>query len=96
MTPEQIFELITDVTQHGIIVEMCDLEHDECELLKTHETIDDWIASRAKWVVAGEGDVDVHNGTPYAYFEGAQVARGQQRRDVCIIDCGEYRLVYIG
>tara|TARA_R110000751_G_scaffold301726_1_gene415014 strand:- start:376 stop:666 length:291 start_codon:yes stop_codon:yes gene_type:complete len=94
MTPQQIFELITDVTQSSIFVEFCDLEDDECDLIKTHETIDDWIASRANWAERGEADVDVHNGTPYAYFEGVQVAKGQQRKDICVIDCGDYRLVH--
>ena len=94
MTPQQIFELITDVTQSSIFVEFCDLEDDECDLIKTHETIQDWIASRANWADRGEADVDVHNGTPYAYFEGLQVSKGQQRKDIFVIDCGDYRLVH--
>jgi hypothetical protein len=97
MTPQEIFELIESVTNHGITVEMCDLNDDECEVVKTGETIDNWIDARVNWSERGEDAViDAYNGKPYAFFENAQVAKGQQRKDICVIDCGEYRLVYTG
>ena len=96
MNPQEIMDFIEDITNHGIVVEMCDFDDDECEIVKTSETIDDWIASRSGWREAGEGDVGERDGRAYAYFEDAQVAKGQQRKDILIIDCGEYRIVYTG
>lgn len=97
MTPQEIFELIESVTNHGITVEMCDLNDDECEVVKTSETIDNWIDARANWSERGEdAAIDAYNGKPYAFFENAQVGKGQQRKDILVIDCGEYRLVYTG
>jgi hypothetical protein len=97
MTPQEIFELIEDVTNHGITVEMCDLDDDECEVVKTGETIDHWIDARANWSERGEDAViNAYNGKPYAFFENAQVAKGQQRKDILVIDCGDHRLVYAG
>ena len=97
MTPQEILELIESVTNHGITVEMCDLNDDECEVVKTGETIGDWIDSMANWSERGEDTViDAFNGKPYAFFENAQVAKGQQRKDILVIDCGDHRLVYAG
>jgi hypothetical protein len=96
MNPQETMDFIEHITGHGIIVEMCDFNDDECSIVKTSETIDDWIASRSGWQEAGEGDVDEHDGRAYAYFENAQVAKGQQRKDILVIDCGDYRIVYTG
>ena len=97
MTPQEIFELIEGLTTHGITVEMCDLDDDECELVKTSETIVDWVSSSANWSERGEPALlDSYNGKSYVYFENAQVAEGQQRKDILVIDCGDHRLVYAG
>ena len=93
MTPEKIYELVEAVTNHGITVEMCDLEHEDCDIVKTSETMDDWVEARKNWREQGSYESGQHDGIPYLFFENAQAVKGQQRKDVCIIDCGDHRLV---
>ena len=94
MTPQKVFELIESVTNHGITVEMCDLDHEDCDVVQTAETLEDWISARANWAEAGTGGAGEYEGIAYLFFEDARVAKGQQRKDICVVDCGDYRLVY--
>ena len=94
MEAQKVFELIEAVTGHGITIEMCDLDHDDCDVVWTAETLEDWTSARANWAEAGTGGAGTHEGTAYLFFEDARVAKGQQRKDVCVVDCGDHRLVY--
>ena len=94
MTPEKIFELIETVTNHGITVEMCDLNHDDCDLVQTSETLADWVCARHNWAKPGTGGAGGFEGTPYLFYEDAQVLKGQPRKDICVVDLGDHRLVY--
>ncbi len=56
----------------------------------TLNTLDDFRTNRTKWSEPGIMQ-EVNGGL---YWEECQAARGQRRCELCVVDCGEFRLFY--
>lgn len=62
-------------------------------LVRTHETIADFDASRAQhWNERGSREV-LEIGVEAVKFERVQMLKGQPRHDFIVVDLGEYRVV---
>lgn len=56
----------------------------------THDTLDDFRRNSGDWrecspLIEQDGGL---------YWESCQATKGQQRTELCVIDCGEFRLCY--
>ena len=95
-----IVEVLTD-DQFAILVaatdEYCDGRNSEpgidSTLVRTHETIADFDASRAQhWNERGSREV-LEIGAEAVKFERVQMLKGQPRVSFIVVDLGEYRVV---
>jgi len=76
--------------------EVCDIDYDEADpwmvdAVETHETIDDFIESSAKWnerTVARHGTIA---GFRFICWNQMQAFKGDPRRQLSVIDLGEVR-----
>lgn len=61
-------------------------------VVRTHETLDDFEASRQNhWTGCGNVSRLTFGGFAAIRYEGVQMARGEQRRDFTVIDFGGFR-----
>ena len=59
----------------------------------TRETIDDFLVASKNWSQCGEIDEQTIDGTRAVLFRNAQSAKGQQRKNVLVVDCGDFRAI---
>lgn len=61
------------------------------EAVQTHETIDQFIESAAKWAERSKMQRGTIAGMPCVVWERVQAHRGQPRRSMAVIDMGDVR-----
>lgn len=62
----------------------------DCEVAATHETIEDFQKSRNKhWAERGQTLTATLDGRAW---KNIQIAKGQRRQSLAVIDCGEIRI----
>ena len=65
----------------------------DCNVAITHETLADFDAARVNhWSERGSRDEHNFNGIAAIKYERFQLARGQERRDMVVLDLGAVRL----
>jgi len=86
---------IAEALAHGGIVDDGDLEtaRDEIEYYGTftRDTLADFEDGRLNRWPECRG---VEKGEGWAWYRAAQAFKGQQRRDRCVVDCGDFRVCY--
>lgn len=84
---EEIATLFNSAFSGSLKVDESDVE----DMAVTRDTIEQFVANRAEW--AERGSVKVQ--TPTALFvANAQVRKGQERKDIFIVDLGDVRIVH--
>jgi len=64
----------------------------DCDVVKTHETLADFDSARVDaWSERGERAECSFAGFPARLYERFQTFKGQQRRTVIVVDCGDAR-----
>lgn len=94
-----IVESLTD-DQFAVLVAATDELNSGCDqpgidngLVRTHETIADFDASRANhWRERGHREA-LDLAAPGVKFEDVQMVKGQPRRSFAVVDFGEFRIV---
>lgn len=56
----------------------------------TRDTLDDFREARRHWSEPGTMQ-EINGGL---YWEECQAAKGQRRSELCVVDCGDFRLCY--
>lgn len=64
-------------------------EDNEC-VSTTRETLDDFRAASPNWSEPGTRQ-EIEDGL---YWNRCQPIKGQPRCELCVVDCGEFRLIY--
>lgn len=65
----------------------------DCNVAITHETLADFDDARANhWSERGSRDEHTFNGISAIKYERFQLARGQERRDMVVLDLGDIRV----
>lgn len=68
----------------------------DCALVKTHETLDDFDASRANhWSERGGRDEIELSGFAGRAYERFQLFKGKPRQSMVVIDLGDYRVTLV-
>lgn len=62
-----------------------------CEAVQTAETLADFEAAVSNYAEAGQAEHGELAGFPFVHFGIVQVAKGQQRRSLSVIDIGNVR-----
>jgi hypothetical protein len=88
----------TFTTAHEDIIEQIgDITAQDCnpdEAIITRDTLEQFLAARENWSEMGRINADDSvEGTRYIEITSAQSAKGQPRRDLIIVDLGEFRAV---
>jgi hypothetical protein len=76
--------------QTGYPEDFADYYIDENNTATTQDTLDDFRRNSREWNEL-EAMEEIGGGL---FFRKAQALKGQQRVDVAVIDCGEFRLTY--
>tara|TARA_B100000989_G_C19513482_1_gene460379 strand:- start:601 stop:912 length:312 start_codon:yes stop_codon:yes gene_type:complete len=79
-----------EATDHEIFDEDGDAM---CEAVQTAETLGDFLESSRKWnerAGFSEGEIE---GVRFVAWESVQIAKGQPRRELSVIDLGDVRIV---
>ena len=75
----------------------CDEERSEpgidSNLVRTHETLNDFEASRTDYWTERGTKKDINIGVPAVKYEQVQMFKGQTRQNFIVVDLGEYRVV---
>lgn len=66
------------------------IDQDETCVSTTRDTLDDFRRNSQDWREPGHME-EVEGGL---YWEKCQALKGQPRCEVCVVDCGEFRLCY--
>lgn len=70
--------------------EMEAIDEDNDLVCETRETLDDFRSNSSNWREPGRCEV-VNGGL---YWAMCQAAKGQPRCELCVVDCGEFRLIF--
>jgi hypothetical protein len=63
-----------------------------CDVSITHETLEDFDNSRINhWSERGQRSEIEANGFKAIGYSGLQIAKGQQRKEMIVVDCGDVR-----
>ena len=66
----------------------------DCEIAITAETLDEYDHSRANhWSEPGAREEATYNEMASRLYNGLQLFKGQRRRDICVINSGDRRIV---
>lgn len=65
----------------------------DCDVAKTSETLDQWDTARDDWSECGQRNQVECGGQPAIVYYRIQVRKGDPRRDLIVVDCGEFRAV---
>jgi hypothetical protein len=61
----------------------------DCEAATTHETLEDFDNSRVSaWAERGKRT----QGEGFITYENIQIAKGQRRQSLAVVDCGDFRI----
>ena len=72
-----------------------DGDGEDFESVETAETIADFDSSRAfAWSESGSRSEGEYGGFAGVMYTGVQIARGAQRVEFLVVDCGDKRLVF--
>jgi hypothetical protein len=66
------------------------IDEDNSCVSATRETLDDFRRNSREWQEPGVCQ-EINGGL---YWERCQALRGQPRYELCIVDCGDFRLIY--
>ncbi len=64
-------------------------EDNDC-VSTTRDTLDDFRSASPKWNESGKRQ-EINGGL---YWEECQAEKGQRRCELCVVDCGDFRLIY--
>ena len=70
--------------------EMCAIDEDSDCVSTTRDTLDDFRRNSKKWREPGTCE-EINSGL---YWAECQATKGQRRCELCIVDCGEFRLMF--
>jgi hypothetical protein len=96
MTPSNNIDKFTEATGDDIY-DADFAEHNNgnpwmVEATETKESIEDFIASSKTWNESSKPELGEINGLPFVFFPNLQVAKGDKRISLSVVDFGDIRV----
>ena len=70
--------------------ELHGIDADSDEVSTTRDTLDDFRRNSKTWNEAGKRE-EINGGL---YWDSCQAIKGQRRCELCVVDCGDFRIIF--